>query len=188
MTPGTIWLSIHSAVAIVSACLPTYRPLLARLPGPRAISTRKDSYSRDYSSSNTKRSVKSLPSTKRSTPSAALNVAAAQEETRTSFDADLLGNRHNLEDSGRTSQSTIAEGSEKGLELQTINASQNGVTRKISVPSPTSTDEIWGPLGDYPTAVEVLHMWPLGNDGQRTKRAELEYKRNQARDRIPQET
>ena len=31
--PGTIWLGVHGSVAIISACLPTYRPLLSKIPG-----------------------------------------------------------------------------------------------------------------------------------------------------------
>lgn len=32
MTLGVIWISVHSCTAIVSACLPTYGPLLRRIP------------------------------------------------------------------------------------------------------------------------------------------------------------
>jgi len=55
LTQGDIWLNIHSGVAIMSACLPTYRPLLSR--GSLFLS----SYTQGYGSHTSKEELKSMP-------------------------------------------------------------------------------------------------------------------------------
>ena len=179
MTPGMIWLSVHSSVSIISACLPTYRPLLARLPVLRLVNTRRDSYSLDNRSSYAKKSPRPSVGTKRSTPSAALKRAASRQSTRTSLDNELLKEQPPSGKVSWGSESTVAEDSDKGLELLDVNISQNGMTRKISVPSPTATDDIWGPLGGSPNTAGALEALSVKNQGPRTRRAELEYKRTQ---------
>ena len=179
MTPGMIWLSVHSSVSIISACLPTYRPLLARVPGLQLTSARRDSYSRERRGSYAKQYSKQSAGTKRSTPSAALKLNTANQSTRTSLDNELLQGPPRGEEIDWGSESTVAEDTDKGLELHDINSSQNGITRKISVPSPTATDDMWGPLGDTPSTAVVLQALSVKNQGPRTRRADLEYKRTQ---------
>ncbi|MCJ1400657.1 hypothetical protein MMC11_003865 [Xylographa trunciseda] len=55
LTQGDIWLNIHSGVAIMSACLPTYRPLLTR--GSLFLS----SYAQGYGSRASKEELKTMP-------------------------------------------------------------------------------------------------------------------------------
>ncbi|MCJ1285178.1 hypothetical protein MMC26_004516 [Xylographa opegraphella] len=55
LTQGDIWLNVHSGVAIMSACLPTYRPLLTR--GSLLLST----HGKGYSSRASKEELKSMP-------------------------------------------------------------------------------------------------------------------------------
>lgn len=53
MIPGTVWLCVHSGVSIISACLPTYRPLFGKVsaifPSTRRGSSYADSTYKMYS-------------------------------------------------------------------------------------------------------------------------------------------
>ncbi|KAI4266745.1 MAG: hypothetical protein L6R38_008568 [Xanthoria sp. 2 TBL-2021] len=50
LTQGDIWLNVHLGTAIISACLPTFRPLMSRRSDSRqAYSSRKGSYTVNHS-------------------------------------------------------------------------------------------------------------------------------------------
>ena len=177
MTPGTIWLSVHSSVAIISACLPTYRPLLARISGGRLvtmISTRRGSHSNTYLTSKGRKP--STVITKRNTPTAALNIAAADNDSRSSYDTSMLVHPEAAKLS-HESDSNVAENSDKGIELDMIdgNESKSGITRKLSIPSPTSTEGGWGPLMDKDVPTRVPRHFVGDTQGPPTKRADFEY-------------
>lgn len=180
MTPGTIWLSVHSSVAIISACLPTYRPLLARLVGRDMMNTRRGSYDDTCLTSLRKNSVQHPTATRRRTPPATSNLAASREEdTRSSSDATLITYPKAAKTS-QASSNTVDDDPEKDAELEELDISHNGLTKKLSVPSPTSIDGAWGPLMDSQITGGGDRKWPWDDGGPATKRAHLEYQRSRS--------
>ena len=110
-------------------------------------------------------------------PTAALGTNPAGEEFRSSLDIDLLKDQSDPGQSSAGSESTIAEDQGKDMELHDIENSQNGVTRQISVPSPTSSNGVWGSSGGLSNPAEVFQAWRLSDQGPRTRRAELEFQK-----------
>ena len=170
MTPGTIWLAVHGAVAIVSASLPTFRPLLGWIPGVNLGTTQGRSYYESYGGQNTH-----TEHSKRTEPTAAANVTAASKELRNSSDESSFariapGVLH------RASESTAAESPERDIELHNVRDSTNGVTRMISVATPTTDQGKWGQA----TVESHSHPeWPLEDDSRpATKRADFELTNN----------
>lgn len=104
MTPGVIWLSVHCATALISACLPTYRPLFSNLAGAVSSTRRYISRSRSISSQhpsssigqsrNGESKVKSLESKKRSMRIETGRNAAVHETNETNGSVSSNGLHH----------------------------------------------------------------------------------------------
>ena len=116
MIPGTVWLCVHSGVAIISACLPTYRPLFATVSGILP-STRRGSYDSTYKlySKGSKRTALTAEGTLRHADS---------------FDQTLL---HQSGQPKLSLDPTIQQPPQAELTL-------NGLSRKFSIPSPDGFD------------------------------------------------
>ena len=236
MTPGTIWLAVHSAVAIVSANLPTYRPLISRIPGVQLVSlvaSRRGSYSKNYRNTSIDgHSRKASPSRRRSTitkrakPTAKLNVDLANQafdkrasRSTDSYDATLLGS--NSKPVGKSNASLRSSNTDfavnlriseldKSLELEDLgeeeqqsrhfegentqnrsdypSTSMHGLTKQLSIPSPTSTDGAWGPLMDSEYAKTAPEKFRWNAVGPATRRAEFEYEADSKRGRLARGT
>ena len=168
MTPGIIWLSVHSAVAIVSACLPTYRPLLARLIGlPRMGQNRAPPY----------QDLTRYPSTRRtapSAPSAPLNDLGLKttdnspHSTNDTLKKTKYGRNSSEELWTPTRTSTDAD---IGL-IPDFGRSVNGLTKNISLPSQSSQEGQWGPAASF--GPPEGSKWPLNQHRPQTRRADLE--------------
>lgn len=61
LTQGDIWLNVHLGTAIISACLPTFRPLITRRGNPRnSYESRKGSYAMNHSAALSAARMRSL--------------------------------------------------------------------------------------------------------------------------------
>ncbi|MCJ1293825.1 hypothetical protein MMC34_005381 [Xylographa carneopallida] len=95
LTQGDVWLNIHSGVAIMSACLPTYRPLLTR--GSLFLS----SHAQGYNSRASKEELKSMP-----LPQAMVGADSRDKSSRNLRSSDSM----EFDDGrGVTSSETIVE-------------------------------------------------------------------------------
>ena len=185
MIPGVIWLSVHSSTAVISACLPTYSPLLSRIPGLRHLVARKAPVAPYGYSRNRSRSRPSDVgmSTRRTRPSAQLGFPGSPKLRQNSIDNILLEHPQyvrSLSGSGSGQErwhyyhtdspiSPGGSGTEKAIYFEEVeekdkDSSKNGLTKVITIPSPVLGGTDWSPTT------------PLGivDGGGETRRAGLE--------------
>ena len=175
MTPGVIWLSVHSSCAIISACLPTFGPLLKRVPGLKHITHRRISYTLNNTRSQ---------STRRTIPRAFDNFRTSTKVGKGSFDGILLDQQSDRATSDDSHLQNGLNSHHQDTEFKQSQSTgdpsevQYGLTKKISVPSP-------GPEEEFKTH-SLIHgsegspaKYPLAPQGSQTKRADLEFSAHQ---------
>ena len=138
MTPGVIWLSVHSATAITSACLPTYGPLLSRIPGlKKTVYSRRGQSSRSGDINNT---IGGISTRRRTDPNAVHPLHASPKLRQNSLGDSLYDGVYFDGKAIEMTREISAENEYEDCDMIHVckiggeEDSCNGLTKKISTP------------------------------------------------------